>query len=114
MTVHFAPAAALMVALAAAAIPAAAADRPEPMVVTIKDHRFTPAEIHVPAGQPAIVRVVNLDPSAEEVESGPLNIEKVIPPGAHSVVRLPPLAAGRYRFYGEYHPDTAQGAVVAQ
>jgi len=30
------------------------------------------------------------------------------------IVRLRPLAPGRYPFEGEYHADTAQGVVVAQ
>jgi hypothetical protein len=55
--------------------------------VTIKDHRFTPAEIHVPAGQPATLNVKNEDATAEEFESHELKIEKVIAGGASGTVR---------------------------
>jgi hypothetical protein len=30
------------------------------------------------------------------------------------VIRLQPLDTGPYRFYGEYHEDTAQGVLVAE
>jgi len=33
--------------------------------------------------------------------------------GGRIRVRLPPLAPGRYPFFGDFHPDTAQGAVIA-
>ena len=59
--------------------------------VTIKDHRFTPAEIHVPAGQPATLNVKNEDATAEEFESHELKIEKVIAGGTSGTVRLRPL-----------------------
>ena len=37
----------------------------EPAIeVTIKDHHFTPAEIHVPAGKPAILNIKNDDATA--------------------------------------------------
>jgi hypothetical protein len=36
-----------------------------------------------------------------------------IPPKEQVVVRVGPLAAGRYQFIGEFHRDTAKGAPVA-
>ena len=82
--------------------------------VTIKDHRFTPAEIHVPAGKPATLNIKNEDGTAEEFDSSALNIEKVIGGGKEGRVRLSPLDPGRYPFIGEYHEDTAQGLVIAE
>ncbi len=82
--------------------------------VTIKDHRFTPTEIHVPAGQPATLNIKNEDATAEEFESHVLKIEKVIGGGKEGAVRLRPLDPGRYPFVGEYHEDTAQGVVIAE
>jgi len=101
-------------ALALAAGSAWADEPAAPIAVTIKDHHFSPAEIHLAAGKPAVLQVVNLDDSPEEVESKPLQIEKVIPPGAASKVRLRPLEPGRYPFFGEYHPETAQGIVIVE
>ena len=82
--------------------------------VTIKNHRFSPSEIHVPAGQAVVLNIKNEDPLAEEFDSTALKIEKVIAGGKEGTVRLRPLDAGRYPFMGEYHPDTAQGVVIAQ
>ena len=82
--------------------------------VTIKDHRFTPSEIHVPAGKPAVLNIKNEDATAEEFDSSALKIEKVIGGGGQGTVRLRPLDPGRYPFMGEYHSDTAQGVVIAE
>lgn len=82
--------------------------------VTIKDHRFTPADIHVPAGKPAVLNIKNEDATAEEFDSSALKVEKVIGGGNEGTVRLRPLEPGRYPFMGEYHSDTAQGVVIAE
>jgi heme/copper-type cytochrome/quinol oxidase subunit 2 len=82
--------------------------------VTIKDHQFTPAEIHVPAGKPAVLHITNQDPLAEEFDSSALKVEKVIAGGRDGTVRLRPLDKGSYPFTGEYHADTAKGVVIAE
>lgn len=82
--------------------------------VTIKDHRFTPAEIHVPVGKPTILKVQNQDATPEEFDSSALRVEKVIAGGTYGTIRLAPLGPGRYPFMGEYHSDTAQGVVISQ
>ena len=82
--------------------------------VTIKDHRSTPSEIHVPAGKPAVLNIKNEDATAEEFDSSALKIEKVIGGGNEGTVRLRPLDPGRYPFMGEYHSDMAQGVVIAE
>jgi hypothetical protein len=94
--------------------PLHAADAPAPIDLTVKDHKFDPAEIHVKAGQPAVINMHNQDPTAEEFDSDSLGVEKVIPGGRSGVVRLHPLEPGRYPFMGEYHSDTAKGVVIAE
>lgn len=84
------------------------------LAVTIKDHKFEPAELHVPAGKPVTLSVTNQDPTPEEFESDDFDAEKVIPGGQSAVIRIEPLDAGRYEFFGEYHEDTAKGALVAE
>jgi heme/copper-type cytochrome/quinol oxidase subunit 2 len=91
----------------------ALADAP-PIPVVLKDHRFTPAEIKVPANQPIVLNVTNADTLAEEFDSTALKVEKVIAGGQSGLVRIHPLRPGRYPFMGEYHSATAQGVVVAQ
>jgi hypothetical protein len=82
--------------------------------IILKDHRFTPAEIHIPAGKRTQLLVKNQDTTSDEFDSTALKIEKVIAGGSEGVVRLQPLGAGRYPFMGEFHPETAQGVVIAE
>lgn len=85
-----------------------------PVEVSIRDHRFDPAEIRLPANQPAELHVRNLDATPEEFESSALKIEKIIAGNGDAVIRIRPLAPGRYRFVGEYHEDTAQGVIIVE
>ena len=95
---------------AALAVPAAAADTE--LLLVIKNHRFEPAALKVPAGQRVKLLVHNQDATPEEFESHALNREKVIPAGAKATIFIGPLGPGRYTFFGEYNPATAQGVVV--
>ena len=100
--------AALLAALMAA-LPAAAA---EPVSLTLKEHRFTPAEIKVPAGERFRIDVTNGDDTPAEFESSDLRVEKIVVPGGHIGVMAGPLKPGTYKFFDDYHPDTATGTVT--
>lgn len=82
--------------------------------VEIKDHRFEPAELHAPANKAITLTVKNLDATAEEFESKPLRIEKVVAGKAQATVRIPALAPGKYNFFGDYHEKTAQGVLIVE
>lgn len=82
--------------------------------VVIKDHRFTPAELQVPAGKKVRLVVRNEDATPEEFESSELHREKVVPPGQEIIVIVGPLDAGTYGFFGDFHQDTAQGKLIAK
>ena len=84
------------------------------VTIVIRDHRFEPSEVRVPAGQKIKLVVHNQDPTAEEFESHELNREKVIAPGAQANIFIGPLKPGRYPFFGEFNEATARGAVVAE
>jgi hypothetical protein len=88
--------------------------RADDYVLTIKDHRFTPAEIKVPANQRVAITVLNQDATPEEFDSSALKVEKVIAGNSKGVVRIGPLKPGRYPFIGEYNEATAKGVVVAE
>lgn len=105
-------AAAVFVVLAPA-VPGWAKD-PVTRELVISNHRFEPAEIEVPASQPVVIHLRNLDNSAEEFDSSALKVEKVVGGHGEGTVHIRPLAPGRYEFMGEYHPDTARGAVLAK
>jgi len=80
----------------------------------LKDHKFTPAEIHVKANVPNVIVMSNQDATAEEFDSTSLKVEKVVAGNSSGNVRLRPLAPGRYPFMGEFHSETAQGVVIAE
>jgi cupredoxin-like protein len=83
-------------------------------VLTIKDHRFSPAEIKVPANQRVTITVINEDATPEEFESNSMKVEKVIAGKSKGMVRVGPLKPGRYPFIGEYNEATAKGLVIAE
>ncbi len=106
---------AIAVAIVLAAAPLAPARAEDPaFTLTIKDHRFDPATIEVPAGQKIRLTVRNQDATPEEFDSYDLNREKVIAGGSEGIVYIGPLNPGTYEFMGEYNADTAQGKVVAK
>ena len=95
-------------------VPLAALAEVPVVKLSIKDHRFTPAEVRVPANQKVKLVVSNEDPTPEEFESYTLNREKVIPGGTRATIYIGPLKPGRYEFFGEFHQATAKGAIVAE
>lgn len=100
--------------LAALCLPALGFAADAEYQLTLKDHRFAPAEIQVPAGKKLKLVVLNQDSTPEEFESHSLNREKVIPGNSRGIIYVGPLAAGKYEFFGEFHEATARGALVAR
>ena len=82
--------------------------------IAIRDNKFDPAEVRIKAGEKVILVVKNADKGAEEFESEELKIEKIIPPGREAKFKIGPLTPGTYKFFGEFHEDTAQGRVVVE
>ena len=105
--------AALLLAIGLPA-PGRAAEPPVALTIRIKDHRFEPSEIRVPAGRRLVIKVVNEDPMSEEFESAGLKVEKVIAGSSEGTVRVSALDPGRYEFVGEYHAATAKGVIIAE
>jgi hypothetical protein len=90
-----------------------AADLPTFNLV-IRDGHFVPETINVPANTKFRLLIRNEGPGPEEFESTELNKEKVLAPGASSFLIFQPLKPGSYKFFGEFHPETAQGRIVAK
>lgn len=93
-------------------MPASAAD--QEVRIAIKDHKFEPSEIKVPAQQRIKLHVHNQDTTPEEFESHSLKREKVIPGGGKAVISIGPLKPGRYTFFGEFNPGTANGVLIVE
>ena len=84
------------------------------ITIVIKDHKFSPAEVRVPAGQKVKLIVDNQDATPEEFESHELNREKVIAPKSKATIWIGPLKPGKYPFMGEFNQATAKGVVIAE
>lgn len=104
---------AFAVVLALVVLPVRADDVPS-FEIVIKNHKFEPAVLEVPAGKKIKLIVKNQDPTPEEFESYELNREKVIPGNAQAVIFVGPLDPGTYPFFGEFNQATAQGKIVAK
>ena len=83
-------------------------------VVIIKNHRFQPAELTVPAGTKIKLIIDNQDATPEEFESHELNREKIIAGNSKATILIGPLAPGRYPFFGEFNEATAQGVIIVK
>jgi len=82
--------------------------------LVIRDHKFEPVELTVPAGQKIKLLVDNQDATPEEFESNELNREKIVTGKGTITVFLGPLDAGRYPFFGDFHQETAQGVLIVK
>ncbi|HET7849217.1 MAG TPA: cupredoxin domain-containing protein [Pseudolabrys sp.] len=100
--------------LAGLCLPAVQGHADDALTTTIKDHKFSPAEIKVPANKRVKITIINNDPMPEEFDSSALKVEKVVPGNSKGIVRIGPLAPGKYPFIGEYHESTAKGVVIAE
>ncbi|MFO1130107.1 MAG: cupredoxin domain-containing protein [Rickettsiales bacterium] len=77
--------------------------------IIIKDHKFTPKYVVAHNGSRIKILVHNQDATPEEFESNKLNREKIIPGNSKATIVLPVLKPGEYDFFGEFHPDNANG-----
>lgn len=82
--------------------------------IRIKDHTFTPAELKVPAGKKIKLVVFNDDPTPEEFESDDFRREKIIAGNSNATIFVGPLEPGKYRFFGEFNLDKANGHLIAE
>jgi hypothetical protein len=98
-----------LLSLSAAAL---AAD-PE-FAIQLREHRFTPSEIKVPAGVKVKLIIDNQDGTPEEFDSFSLNREKIVFANSKGTVFIGPLKPGHYEFIGEFNKSSAKGVVIAE
>ncbi len=89
------------------------AEMKEYKIVT-RDHKFSPQNLDIPAGQKVKLIVENQDKTIEEFESHDLNREKIIGGGKSVNVYFGPLKAGTYKYFGEFNAETAQGTITVK
>ena len=95
-------------------IPAVSAAADTEFRLSIHEHRFEPAELRVPAGKRIRLTIVNRDAAAEEFESYELHREQLVPGNSSGTVYIGPLEPGRYPFFGDFHPKTTTGVIIAE
>jgi hypothetical protein len=92
----------------------AGADDLTTYTITLQNHHFTPAEIHVPTGKPFIVVIRNANDGPDEFEMLFPALERPLEPGQQGKVRVRPLPPGRFPFFGESDPDNETGAFFSE
>jgi len=99
--------------LSVAAQPGRAALAADPVTLTLSNHHFSPDQVSVPAGQRFRIELTNRDDTTDEFESYDMKFEKIVVPGATISVFAGPLHPGSYKFFDDYHPDSANGTITA-
>ena len=107
-------AAAALALLLATAGGAARADDMPTFNLLMKDGRLFPETIEVPANTRFRLTVKNEGPGAAEFESLELRKELVLAPGISRNLVFNPMKPGTYKFFDEFHQETAQGRIVAK
>jgi plastocyanin len=82
--------------------------------IIIKYHRFDPSIVNVKSGEKLKIIVHNQDNTVEEFESKDFNREKLVPSGGSVSLYVGPLRPGKYNFFGDFHPETAQGYLIVE
>ena len=104
---------AALTALLTVAATVAHADDAVTVKLDMADGKLTPARIEVPAGKRIRIEVRNTGKGAAEFESVELRKEKVLAPGADSVVVIAPQTPGEYKFFDDFH-QSARGVLVVK
>lgn len=82
--------------------------------LVIKDHKFSPDTLEVPANTKIKLIVDNQDSTPEEFESHDLKLEKIISGNSKATLLVKPQKPGEYKFFGEFNEATAQGKLVVK
>lgn len=82
--------------------------------LVIKDHKFSPDVLEIPADTKVKLIVDNQDATPEEFESHDLKLEKIISGNSKATLLVKPQKPGEYKFFGEFNEKTAQGKLVVK
>ncbi|MBD2810912.1 cupredoxin domain-containing protein [Xenorhabdus sp. Vera] len=81
--------------------------------VEMNNGKITPQVLEVPAKTPIRIKIRNTGTEPVEFESTQLRKEKVLAPGASSVVVIAPLKPGKYTFFDDFHLSHPAGEIIA-
>lgn len=95
-------------------MPANAADDMPTIQLLMKEGKLFPETLEVPANAKFRLQIRNEGPGAAEFESLELRKETVLAPGVTRTLVFHPMKPGTYKFFDDFHPETAQGRIVAK
>jgi plastocyanin len=84
------------------------------VMTTIKKQKFVLDELHVKAGHPVRLKVINEDSIPVEFESSDLNIEVIVYPRKSHDFLLKGLKPGVYEFFNDFRPKEMHGKIVVE
>lgn len=90
-----------------------AADAPA-FELAVRDGRFAPETIEVPAGTKFRLVIRNHGPGSTEFEMKSPPKERILAPGGQATLVFAPLKPGTYPFFDEFHEATGKGRIVAR
>jgi hypothetical protein len=82
--------------------------------IEFNDGKVTPQRLEVPAKTRFRLELHNLGKEPAEFESKELRKEKVLAPGASSILVIRTLDPGEYDFFDDFHLDTPPAVLVAK
>ncbi|QQE92423.1 cupredoxin domain-containing protein [Providencia rettgeri] len=80
----------------------------------MKNGDLIPRVLEVPAKTIIRIKIKNTGTEPAEFESIQLRKEKVLAPGASSVVVIAPLKPGTYSFFDDFHLSHPKGEIIAK
>ena len=99
----------------ASAVPLPARAEGEPVFrIEFNNGKITPQRLEVPAKTRIKLELFNVGTEPAEFESKELRKEKVLAPGANSVLVIRTLDPGQYDFFDDFHLDTPPCVLVAK
>jgi heme/copper-type cytochrome/quinol oxidase subunit 2 len=104
----------LLITLLLTSVAALAADENLSFELSLKEHKFTPSQLTIPADKRVRLTIKNLDTTPAEFESHNFKAEKVIPGGGEVSLYIGPLKAGTYGFFDDFHEDETKGTLIAK
>jgi hypothetical protein len=93
---------------------AALAENMPTFQLLMKEGRFFPETIEVPANMRFRVEVKNEGRGAAEFESLELKKELVLAPGVTRSLVFFPMQPGSYKFFDDFHPETGRGRIIVK
>ncbi|PIT24229.1 cupredoxin domain-containing protein [Snodgrassella alvi] len=90
----------------------AVADDKVTLELKMKDGDMTPLTLNAPANKIIRIKITNIGKGPVEFESTQLVKEKVLAPGASSVVVIAPKKPGTYIFFDDFHLNKPQGQLI--